>query len=84
MNVSQFFRSIFIRRQIWEGKEFVNDLTNQVVYKDPYWDSESEWEARGVRNVCCLGSCDHCSDDVDVDIDEIALRIACEDDWRIY
>lgn len=83
MNVSQFFRFLFVRKQINDGKEFVNRLTNELVFRDEQFDTEHEWEMRGVHNVCCLTKYPYdSSNDEDVDIDFIAKRIATEEGWR--
>lgn len=83
MTVSQFFRFLHVRRQILDGYEFVNKLTDELIYKDPYWDTEEEWAARGVHNVCCLGSRHHCGEDRDEPIDYMAWRIATERGWEL-
>lgn len=82
MTVSQFFRYLHIRKQILDGHEFVNKYTDELIYKDPYFDSEEEWAARGVSDVCCLGNRHHFNDDRDEPIDDMAMRIATEIGWE--
>lgn len=93
--VLQFFKSIHIARDIRDGKEFWNPLTKEYVFRDPDWDTEQEWEDRGVWDVCCLdklkptedepgmfGEWDYDLDgEEDIAIPEVALRIATEKGW---
>lgn len=92
--VLEFFKSIHVARDIRDGREYWNTLTKEYVFRDPEYDGEREWEMRGVRDVCCLtelvpcdgdgmfGEWDYAaSNDDDVSIPEVALRIVTEKGW---
>ena len=92
--VEQYFDSIHIARNIRDGIEYVNKSAREYVFRDHQWDSENEWRERGVWDVCCLTKLVECdgdgmfgcldydmNHDDDVNIPEVALRIATEKGW---
>lgn len=83
--VAQYFKSIHIARNIRDGIEYRNTNTGECVFRDSQFDSEREWEMRGVWDVCCItkfsGDEYDPNNDEDIDIPEVALRIATEKGW---
>ena len=92
--VMGLFRAPRVERDIRGGVEFVNVLTGEYVFMDPEYDSEDAWAERGVWDVCCITKLVHKlvedrfgmyapSNDVDVDISEVSMRIATEPGWQV-
>lgn len=82
-----------IEADVRGGVEFWNPQTREYVFRDEQFDTESEWDERGVHDVCCITRlCDivgvphpydsyEPSNDDNIDIREVSARIAAEPGW---
>lgn len=95
MEIVTIFRYPRVERDIRNFVNYWNPGTWEYVFRDEDYDSEEAWADRDTWDVCCITKLGDdgdvavphpydmykCDNDADVDIREIALRIATEPGW---